>query len=271
MTLNYTEAGCSMEKVDFHIGIMDDYQGWIDKMRANLVLLSDLKKFVNLNFIYHDFLSGADFFESEKSKKCQLLLLDYKMPEMDGLEVAREIEKRGANTKIIFMSDLADLERVAMQTNAIGPVIGFFKKSDPSNGILHEVRNGINRILDVRFMKIEHYKREKNTNEKISQSSIIDTKRIEIIEVNQKEITLCLIDGTELLTTKPLSAWLKELPEGDFAQVSKNFAVNFRYVRGFNKRKIRLTNADDVELGRGYRKKEFEEKRISYLLRKAED
>jgi len=262
-----------MEKVDFHIGIMDDKQVWIDKMKNILASLNDFKMTEHINFIFCEFLSGAEFFDNEESKKCQLLLLDYKMPEMDGLEVAREIERRNLRTKIIFMSDLINVERVSMQANAIDSVIGFFKKNDPEDSVLYQIKGGIKKILDIHYIELDYYDweydEEKQKNVRAWKSTFIDGKKIEIIESSNKESILYMRDGSWFSTGKLLKNWIKDLQYFDFMQINKSLAVNLKYVLKTDSKTIDLINKKSLKLSRMH-KKEFEEKYKAYQIRKLE-
>ncbi|SDZ45007.1 two-component system, response regulator, stage 0 sporulation protein F [Evansella caseinilytica] len=70
-----------------------------------------------------------------------LILLDMKIPGMDGLEILREIKKMGANSKVIMMTAYGELEMIneAMQLGALT----HFAKPFDIDEVRDEVRNYI--------------------------------------------------------------------------------------------------------------------------------
>jgi len=257
-----------MEKVDFYIGIVDDYQVWIDKTKEKLAPIHDFEQFRNINFVFFDFLSGTEFLESSEGKRCHLLLLDYQMPEMNGLDVAREVEKRGVKTKIIFMSELRDLERVAMEATTIGSVVDFFKKSDQDTSIVHQVTKGVEKALDVSYIEINYFTWDQG--EKVWWNKIIDAQKIVIIESVDKESAIYMENKERFMINKLLKVVLNQLSFRNFVRVSKSKAVNLKYVEKVDKNTISIMNYSAITIGRTYKANFLEARRI-FRLRRLED
>lgn len=63
--------------------------------------------------------NGKEALEKSEKEFFELILLDWKMPGMDGLEVLKELQKKSYPGKIILMTAYADLN-VAMDARRLG-------------------------------------------------------------------------------------------------------------------------------------------------------
>ncbi len=63
--------------------------------------------------------NGKEALEKSEKGFFELILLDWKMPGMDGLEVLKELQKKSYPGKIILMTGYADLN-VAMDARRLG-------------------------------------------------------------------------------------------------------------------------------------------------------
>jgi DNA-binding NarL/FixJ family response regulator len=81
--------------------------------------------------------SGTEALEGVKKEKPDLLLLDLTMPEMNGLEVARQAREESPNTDILILS-MHFSEEVAREVLRSG-AIGYVLKSDADTELLAAV------------------------------------------------------------------------------------------------------------------------------------
>jgi two-component system, LuxR family, response regulator FixJ len=88
------------------VAVVDDDEAVCDSTR----LLLEIQ-----NFEVRTFLSGLDFLNHDPGVGC--LILDYHMPDLNGLELAVELRARGSQVPIIMISAATDptLERRAAQ------------------------------------------------------------------------------------------------------------------------------------------------------------
>jgi two-component system response regulator FixJ len=84
------------------------------------------------------FASGAEFFASVAAATASCLLLDVRMPDMDGLEVQRRVAAGGRALPIIFVSGHASDEE-ERRARAAGAV-EFFRKPLDTATLLHALR-----------------------------------------------------------------------------------------------------------------------------------
>lgn len=68
------------------------------------------------------FISAEDFLQAVDVNEVECLILDIMLPGMDGLELQRELKKRGCNIPIIFITGHGDkeLETQVMDAGAYG-------------------------------------------------------------------------------------------------------------------------------------------------------
>jgi FixJ family two-component response regulator len=87
------------------------------------------------------FASAEDFLQSGRITETACLLLDVRMPGMNGLELQRHLMENGRRTPIIFLSAQAseEEERRALQAGAVG----FLRKPVSKETLLHAIRVAI--------------------------------------------------------------------------------------------------------------------------------
>ena len=77
------------------------------------VVLSTLKKTLEQEgYIVETAQSGTNAFEKVKSDKYHIVLINVVMPDMDGLELLREIKKSDPMTQIIMMTDFSTMDKI---------------------------------------------------------------------------------------------------------------------------------------------------------------
>lgn len=77
-------------------------------------LLSALQeKFTNEGFSVVTALDGEEGLMVAEKEKPDLLLLDIRMPKIDGITMARKLKEAGTNAPIIFLTNLDDLKHMS--------------------------------------------------------------------------------------------------------------------------------------------------------------
>ena len=87
-----------------------------DEADAIVYLNNKLRK---ENYEIHTAVNGDEAIEKARELKPDLILLDIRMPKVDGLEVAKEVRKFDSQTKIIFITAFAspELKQEAIKYN----------------------------------------------------------------------------------------------------------------------------------------------------------
>ncbi len=77
-------------------------------------LLSALQEtFTNEGFSVVTALDGEEGLTMAEKEKPDLLLLDIRMPKMDGITLARKLKEAGTKAPIIFLTNLDDLKHIS--------------------------------------------------------------------------------------------------------------------------------------------------------------
>ncbi|MDF9799044.1 DNA-binding NarL/FixJ family response regulator [Catalinimonas alkaloidigena] len=137
--------------------------------------------------------NGQEAFKQVKQLSPDLAILDVRMPEMTGLEVARMIKKSGFTTKILILS-MHDDEDYILQAVESG-ASGYLLKGSSKEEFLKAVRT-VHRgekyfSADVSRIFIDSYLNTKNPKASAPQSTVVNyelTKR-------EKQILTMLVDG----------------------------------------------------------------------------
>lgn len=227
------------------------------------------RQFVS-KLIIHSFASGALFLES--SQKYDLVLMDYEMQGLNGIETVKRLEERGIVTKVLFLSGYEHPIKPLQQATALKSVSGYVFKNDPQNQLLHLIQQTVNEILDVNLITFKQFEDKHDPYlekyVKVFDVVTIDSKKIITIEAKGKTIFIYSENGDEFMTLETLKSWSQKLLEMDFAYANKSCLVNFKYVTSITNKEVHLLHSDSIKLSREF-KKTFTEKRKNYKIREA--
>ncbi len=121
-----------MSDAELTVFIVDDEEAARDSLRK-------LMASVSLNAKV--FASAQEFLESYDPERCGCLLLDVRMPGMSGLRLQEEMNRRGADLPIIFITGHAD---VAMAVEALqNGAFDFVEKSIRGQLLLDKIHRAI--------------------------------------------------------------------------------------------------------------------------------
>jgi DNA-binding NarL/FixJ family response regulator len=107
--------------------IVDDFELWKGFLIARLQEQADL-------CIVGFASDGLAAVQKAEELQPDLILLDICLPQMDGIEAARQIQKRSPKSKILFLTVNADADVVRAAFNAGGS--GYVLKSDAATDLL---------------------------------------------------------------------------------------------------------------------------------------
>jgi len=91
--------------------------------------------------------SGVEFLKNVKSAEAGCILLDVRMPEMDGLEVQRELGERGIAMPIVVMTGHGDVS-IAVRAMKAGAV-DFIEKPFEKATLLAAIDSAFERLADT--------------------------------------------------------------------------------------------------------------------------
>lgn len=130
---------------DATVHIVDDDQA----VRKSLKLLI---RSAGLN--PQEYEDGHDFLERYRPSKPECLLLDLRMPDLDGLSLQRELQKRGINIATVFLSGHGDIP-IAVRALREG-ALDFVEKPFNNDHLLDRLRLCVEADVDQERQRIEH-------------------------------------------------------------------------------------------------------------------
>jgi two-component system response regulator FixJ len=91
-----------------------------------------------------DFASGAEFLKSDIHRIVACLVLDYHMPEMTGIEIVEELQRRGRSYPTILITGLSD-ETIIQRALSAG-IMAILEKPLPDEVLIDTVRIALSSI-----------------------------------------------------------------------------------------------------------------------------
>lgn len=129
---------------DATIHVVDDDQA----VRKSLKLLIS-----SAGHDVHEYEGGQDFLERYRPRKPECLLLDLRMPGMDGLTLQRELQKRGINIATVFLSGHGDIP-IAVRALREG-ALDFVEKPFNNEHLLERLRICVETDIEHEQHRIE--------------------------------------------------------------------------------------------------------------------
>lgn len=233
----------------FNIAICDDETEQLDIM----------ERFIHENMVQSRFLYqvirfnvGKDLIEGARKEKISAVFLDIDMPEMTGIEVARELLKENRDIRIFFISNHEEMVFEAIHTRPMR----FIRK----NNLINEMTEA------VLFLKKELEKEDgvicftsgKNSHE---------LKSEKIMYIESEGHYLRIISKSEMIRIRgKISDYADMLKEHYFLQIQKGILLNMKYISGMKGEHVFLQNNLSFSISRGKRdeiRKEF----LKYMRR----
>lgn len=230
----------------------------------DVVFLEDIRSFLqstfqragkNINLFTYS--SPKDFLWDLQEEKCfcDVFILDVKMPDKNGFELAREIRTAGLESSILFLTDFQNEAIHGYEVNARYYILKDGCKERLAGILLNlykEWENG------NRQYYVYHYS---------GSMRAVALKDIAYIQFDKSTNLLLIAAGDEILKErKSLKAALSELQSEDFVLIAKGCAVNLSYVESLDGEWVILKNKKTFSVTRKYRKK-FIEKLQDYFGR----
>ena len=164
-----------------------------------------------------------------------LLLLDCNLDQKTGIDVARELRKRGCATTIIFVTAYDDYVYEGYEVNAYRYLL---KPIDEA--VLRKT------LSDY----ITHFEREKYL-DFISGKRMVRLKLSEIMYIESSEKhTIIRYTGGSYETAAPVAELQARINSYAFFRTHRRFIVNMKYIMEVDKNVIRLTNDEKIEISR---------------------
>lgn len=195
---------------------------------------------------------GVTSYDTAEDFPADLLFLDIEMPGRSGLSIRDELEKKSADSLIIFVTSHSEAVWNAFGRN----VIGFFEKPMDYDRLCQLMK----KFFDL-YSIYETVNLEDGT-----QLAVGDIVWIQVKDIYSQ---VRLASGAKYTLRRSLSVWESMLPAEDFLRISDTCIVGCRYVARLEKKGVRLDDCEELFPFSTRRKKGCEEKYLHYCRKMA--
>ena len=245
-----------------------------DKLTSRMKIEEQLKKLEasleNITFTMTFYESGVSFLASEKSYN--LVLLDYEMPDKNGIQVAAELESRNVKPRVLFISGYDELDKPLQKATQLRVVYGFIFKSDSEKEFQYQVEKVLKAILNVHWIEFKYYlvdevgsNVERKREKRIYHNKKIDARKISYIKSTAKDVVTIYTKDETFVTTERLKSLFERLPKGEFEYSERRIIINLGFVHSIGKKNVRLITENELSLTKMHRDI-FQKSHKNYLL-----
>lgn len=221
----------------FKIAILDD-----DKT-ALMISSSAVDAFFkskNVYFELNSYSNPLNYLATEKEEPFDLVFLDIDMPEMNGLEVAKQSLEINKNTNIIFLSQREDLVFDCLSFHPFG----FIRKSK----LIEDFNNMMNQFYNTVLSENTDHSRIQFVDK--TKTLSFKLKDIVYIVSDRNYQTVVTNDKKEELIRTPLSNLEEKLKEDGFIRIHKCYLLNYLYIRSISMDEVKLTDGTSLPLSK---------------------
>jgi len=211
--------------------------------------LQSLLTEINPNFtILANASTGLEALEQCVDEKPDLILLDIRMPKMDGLQAAIEITKAKLNTSIVFVTAYDEHALEAFDNNAIDYLLKPVKKQRLEIMLEKAARIGISQKEQLSRLPTSPSPRKHLCSHSHLGTNIININDVLCFKADSKYVSAITAKESFLLD-EPLKALEEEFAQ-QFFRVHRNALVNINAIKLLNKdsagqHQVLITNLDD--------------------------
>lgn len=218
-----------------------------------LLIENYIKTILDEEYIEYEvskYCSGEELLEANL-KDVDILLLDIKMDNINGMDVARKIRQSGNKMEIIFITSLIDYVQDGYEVKAYRYLL------KPIN--LEELKKHLLTCIKEIKLNKKHYIIIKNK----SNTYKINSNEITYIEVQKKDMLIHTINK-DFEVRYSLEKIERDLNLDQFVRCHKSFIVNLNYVENIKPNIAILESGEEIPVSR-YRYKDVKTKFLKFL------
>lgn len=202
-----------------------------------------------LSFELFKFTSSAEILES--SKDFDIAFLDIEMPEANGIEVGRELQKVNPDTVLIYITAYDHYLDDALDLG----ITRFFDKPIESSRFYKGLETAISRIdnSEVKFYLKDEAKG----------IATVKCKDIIFVEIQGRRTRVVTKDN-EYWSTNNIDFWKQNLNKSYFESPHKSFIININYITKYHRDHVMLN--DKYYIAIAYSKRAAFKKRFMMLM-----
>ena len=214
------------------IAVCDDERLFLDSLKKAVYDYSNRHR---LELSIDNFYSGEELLGSELVY--DMIILDYKMGGMDGLETARRLREKNQNCAIVFLTSYPDIVYESFEVNTFR-----FLTKPLDVGKLYKTFDNYFEMFGNNYPILLKVDRD---------TICIQTNEIMFLEADNKKCYIYLAEK-RIHCAKTMATIAKLLPSGIFFKVSKQIVVNFNHIQKHDNSRIYFTNDKFVYISRMY-------------------
>ena len=222
-----------------HIVICDDERIFLEHFRE-LLIRDSIEK--NVEITLTEYTKGEELtaaYSEGAISDMDILFLDIKMGEMDGLEAARILREKGCGCLIIFLTSMEEYARAGYEVRAFRYLLK------------EQAEQELGKVMDACRRELETEKYFVFTYEHRSYS--VPKREILYFESRKRLVFLFTANGQYQFYQK-LDILEKQLSEDGFLRCHRSFLVQERYVKSWKENALWLENDREVPISRTYEK-----------------
>ncbi len=204
----------------------------------------------NADFIIKKFFGGLELIQSRES--FDIIFLDIKMPNINGMELAKQIRKQDRQSLIIFITSASEYVFDAFDVEAFQYLLKPIQ-TDKLKNVLEKATKKMQIDANIDFLMI-------SANRQIQKVFLKDILYIESIG----RIAKIHCNNGTLETYEQIGILEDKLSDKFFFRCHKCFLVNLNFVDAFNKTEVRLENGEKIMLAKR-RYEDFQKAILSYM------
>ena len=186
----------------------------------------------------HIFHNGLRLINSDLN--FDILILDVEMPFMDGFTVAEELNKRGSNILIIFLTSHAEMMQKAFKVKAFRYLVKPVDKKELRESIM----DAINDIFANAKVIVDSNTRDSR------EDILVYEKDIIYVESIGDNAAIYTVNQGNLISHKPLRYWDESLTKALFFQTHKSYIVSLKHVASVRRTSLTTTNGVEIPLSK---------------------
>lgn len=212
------------------IAICDDERYFRNELRDKLL---EYKKEKRISMDLFEFDNGKSLLESEII--FDMIFLDYQLPDINGMEAAKELRLRNASSCIIFVTQFPQFVYDSFEVQPFR----FFVKPLCAEKLFSALDTYLdhNKLLNPIVIINE------------GQQITIEAKNILYLEGDGKYCLIRTTDNT-YRSSKTLCHVQALLPKHCFYRIHKSYVINMYYISSIHGSEIILTNSEKASIGR---------------------
>lgn len=219
------------------IAVLDDEDIYIDRIKR---ITEEYMNRMGIKRVINVYKNGQDVLtDLKKEKYFDIYLLDMKLPDMNGLEVAKQIRRRSSDSILIYVTHYVDYSTACYEVNAYRYILKTELEEDLPKAYLSMKEALRKKRKCDRFYMVERYgKREK-----------IFYRDIYYLKKEGKYVIIVHKNG-ESQVRKPISLMLEELQSEEFLMIDRSCAVNIDHVESLKDYEVYIRDGETLPVSR---------------------